>query len=287
MSSSDVDLDRLADYVGGALDGTPDADAVRHLVETDPSWRRAHIDLVDALPAVRLDLSRLRDLDPVMPADLAARLDRALAASPVPKSNVVSLAERRGRRQRWLTAAGVAASIAVCSIVGVSVVRNGGITNDTSAGGDVRFSQEDNSGTRLNKDSPGGAGQPGVAPPAAAGNVISSGNDYAIGEWGSLPSSPARALDQTEARGPAAMNAPAPLARLLDPAARAKCLNAITREYGGTVSLVDFAKFQGVPAVVVVLTGTKVAAGGRWIVVVGPTCGENDAITDERYNGAI
>ena len=38
-----VDIDLLADYIGGALAGTPDESAVAALVADDPAWREAYV----------------------------------------------------------------------------------------------------------------------------------------------------------------------------------------------------------------------------------------------------
>jgi hypothetical protein len=73
-----VDLDRLADFVGGALDGTPDAAAVRTLIDTDPAWAAAHADLVAATSAVSADLRAVGSRPHAVPEDVAGRLDAFL-----------------------------------------------------------------------------------------------------------------------------------------------------------------------------------------------------------------
>src|SRR5437762_2651621 len=78
----DVDLDRLADYVGGALDGTPEADAVADLVATDPRWSAAYSGLIDADLAVRSDLAAVAREPQPMPPDVLSRLTAALAVAP-------------------------------------------------------------------------------------------------------------------------------------------------------------------------------------------------------------
>jgi len=77
------------------------------------------------------------------------------------------------------------------------------------------------------------------------------------------------------------------LTRHADPTARAACLGAITREYGGQVTTVDFARFEGQPVLVTVIDGTRVAGGRHLVVVVGPDCGLGGAIADERYRGTV
>jgi hypothetical protein len=78
---------------------------------------------------------------------------------------------------------------------------------------------------------------------------------------------------------------PAELRRLQDPVARAACLNAVVGEYGGQVALVDYARFQGQPALVVIVDGTRIGAGKRLVIAVGPDCGIGGAIADELYRG--
>ncbi|MET7707062.1 hypothetical protein [Micromonospora sp. NPDC005413] len=77
----EVDDDLLADYLGGALDGTPQQDEVARLVSTDPAWAEAYALLAPALPEVRADLARWAEPSPEMPQAIADRLSAALAAA--------------------------------------------------------------------------------------------------------------------------------------------------------------------------------------------------------------
>ncbi|SNT46849.1 hypothetical protein SAMN05421812_106430 [Asanoa hainanensis] len=79
---SEVDFDLLADYVGGALDGTPEHERVAALVATDPGWAREHDLLVAALSATADDLATFAEqtAEP-MPEEVLTRL---LAALPAP-----------------------------------------------------------------------------------------------------------------------------------------------------------------------------------------------------------
>jgi hypothetical protein len=79
---SGVDIDLLADYVGGALDGTPDETVVAGLVADDPAWRAAYEVLTGGMAAIGADLRLLGAADEPMPAELSARLDTAFAALP-------------------------------------------------------------------------------------------------------------------------------------------------------------------------------------------------------------
>ncbi|GGM10037.1 hypothetical protein ACFFX1_24845 [Dactylosporangium sucinum] len=299
---SDADLDRLADFVGGALDGTPEADDVRRLVSTDESWAEAYTALVTADAAVRDELRSLGSEAPAVPLDVQQRLDAALTAAitaPPAGAPVVDLARareaRKRRRQRWMVGLAAAAAVLVCGGVGVQVIRQQGLAGSDSASTSGLAPQSrpgageaTPAGPQLN----GGQAESGGTRADAGGSaVVVTGRDYGPGTVGELAQStsvpPAGSLT---AKGDAAgrdlsADVPDPLRRLGDPAARAACLTAITREYGGQVALVDYARFEGQPALVVVLDGTRVGAGKRLIVVVGPECGVGNAIADERYRG--
>ncbi|GID98288.1 hypothetical protein ACFQFC_24010 [Amorphoplanes digitatis] len=75
---SGVDVDLLADYVGGALDGTPDEAVVTALIAEDPAWHDAYALLCGGVEAVSTELRTLGSTPEPMPADIFARLDAAL-----------------------------------------------------------------------------------------------------------------------------------------------------------------------------------------------------------------
>ncbi|WP_406060580.1 hypothetical protein [Micromonospora sp. NBC_00860] len=77
----EVDLDLLADYLGGALDGTPQQDEVAQLVVADPSWAEAYALLAPAVTEVRGDLTRWAEPSPEMPSAITDRLLAALASA--------------------------------------------------------------------------------------------------------------------------------------------------------------------------------------------------------------
>ncbi|MEV1070962.1 hypothetical protein [Micromonospora parva] len=78
----EVDVDLLADYLGGALDGTPQQDEVAQLVSADPSWAEAYALLAPAVTEVRADLTRWAEPSPQMPPAITDRLLAALASAP-------------------------------------------------------------------------------------------------------------------------------------------------------------------------------------------------------------
>lgn len=313
--TDDVDLDRLADYISGALDGTPDEAAVARLVATDPDWTRAHAALVAAEAFVRADLAVLADEPEPMPADVMARLDAAFTAEPPlsqPSSSEADAATSEDdtaparphlsvlpggltapapspRRRPWRPVAAVAAGLVVVGLGVSALAPRLGQTQDTSG---------------LTSSSAGGAA---AKVPPSAGQVGSpglraSGLDYDATTLAALGSAPLVAKDAGPARseaGPNAMgaapsaaagspaNIPAPLHRLAEADARTACLQAILALYGGTTTLVDYARFQGSPALVVLLDGARGVTGQKWVVVVGPECGSGGVIADQRYSAQV
>jgi hypothetical protein len=290
-----VDLDRLADFVGGALDGTPDADAVRHLITTDSGWAEAYTALVSADELVRGQLNALGSEAPAVPSDVGARLDAALAGAAPPRLQVVpqerdELAERRARRRRWSVGLATAAAVLVCASLGVAVLRNAPYSSNSST------SSADQAG--------GAAAPPKAAAPAPSGGpaIYSTGRDYTadslrslslLGGLNAAGKSPNAMQEDSGAQSGAGSGAgplraeeptavPGPLARLASPAARTACLDAIVAAYGGRVVVADYASFQGQPALVVLLDGAAFAGGGRGAVVVGSQCGIGNA-PDVRY----
>ncbi|MFI5495469.1 hypothetical protein [Actinoplanes sp. NPDC051859] len=101
---SEVDFDLLADYVGGALDGTPDEAVVSALIVGHPAWRRAHAELSAATEAMTAALHSWGAEPEPMPADLVARLDAAFtpaASGSVPASATAATAD--ATPARWET----------------------------------------------------------------------------------------------------------------------------------------------------------------------------------------
>ncbi|MEU4677203.1 hypothetical protein [Micromonospora sp. NPDC023737] len=78
----EVDHDLLADYLGGALDGTPEQAVVARLVAEDAAWAEAYAQLAPAVAAVEGDLARWGEPVADMPLDVAERITSALAALP-------------------------------------------------------------------------------------------------------------------------------------------------------------------------------------------------------------
>jgi hypothetical protein len=298
--NGDVDLDRLADYIGGALDGTPDEARVAHLVATDPAWTRAHAALVAADAFVRADLVRLAGQPEPMPDEVVARLDAALTAEPRPpvKTHLSVLPGGRdgavppSARWRWRAVVGVAAAAVVLGLGAVSLgprlLRGAGDASDTAAG------------TSVTAPTPATAG-PEAASDAASAPVNASGSDYSpqtLAVLGRAPIAvPTDGTAKSDAR-PNTLGAPAqPSARptgvpealrpLTEPTARAACVKALVAQYGGTATLLDYARYEGSPALIVLLDGARGVTGQKWVVAVGPTCGAGGVATDQRYSAPL
>jgi hypothetical protein len=309
--TGDVDLDRLADYVGGALEGTPEEAAVAELVATDPQWTRAHAALVAADAFVRADLALLAAEPEPMPDDVTARLAAAIAAGPPlpapppggspPHLSVLPggrATPRRTTARRWRAVVGAAAAIAVLGLGAASLTSRLG-DDGGSAGNDTATSAQGRARGPAERAATPPSGT-GMSSTYSAAEVRTSGFDYSADTLAALGGpSPAVGADsvRTESRPdksdqaapPAAGTTvvPGPLRRLTEPEARAACLKAIVTQYGGTATLLDYARYQGSPALVVVLDGAGGAAGHKRVVAVGPNCGTGGVIADQRYSAPV
>ncbi|MCA2212723.1 hypothetical protein [Jidongwangia harbinensis] len=337
---SGIDIDLLADYVGGALDGD-DADRVARLVADDPAWREAYRMLVPGMTAAATDLRDLGSAPEPMPADVVARLDAALRSpatlsSPIAEPDTIPpalmasaephlipvrgethptagsgephLTPVRGepspvavpggtvhrgrprrsparRRLRW--AAPIAAAAGVLAFAGVGVdylADRPGSNAETSAGGSADL------------------GAPMIAAEAAGlvsgltdENIRASGADYGATALSAPAPAPAGGtmaqpdasddLRKRTSEKPESRNAMAPdpgfpeLQRLRSRDALLACLEAIASEQGSgpiVVQLVDYARYQGRPAVVVQFS----AGGANWSWASGAACGTVGAGAD-------
>lgn len=235
--TSHLDLDGLADVLAGEGADTE----VSHLAGC-PRCSAALMDLERAQAPVRAALAGLPP--PAVPADLAARLDAALLKAHE-QAAVPRLPRPAVRRQRVLAVA--AGAVVVLGLGGLAfgLSRSAGTSLTTSAGSAVR-------------------------PEAAAVPVVptsSTGTDYAPRDAlaGALPALLRGSGQQ------AASPAGDPLARLRQPAELAGCLLALAGPASSGVPLaLDYARYAGAPALVVVLPGA--AAGKLDVFVVGVGC---------------
>ena len=276
-----VDVDLLADYIGGALDGTPQHATVAGLIARDDAWQTAHEALAEGMAAVGAELNALGSAPEAMPPDVAERLDRAFPKPSAPHLVAVGGDERRARalparprrRLRWAVPVAVAAALLAFAGFGVDYLV-GGPGSTTSAVNSAGGRAED----RGAENAPGPASA-GAAPDAAkaaapaalppADRIGSTGTDYrhttlATGGIVTAQGAPATTYGGSDVA--------APLARLRPPEALLACLNAIAVENAAgpiEVQSVDYARYAGAPAVVVRFT----AANGAWAWAAGPDCG--------------
>ncbi|WP_431946781.1 hypothetical protein [Micromonospora marina] len=307
---SKVDHDLLADYLGGALDGTPEQATVARLVEQDPAWRAAYENLADAVDLVGADLAGWAAAPaPEMPQAVADRITAALAGAgpalrdgtPVvpaqsggasrPPGTAPRLDRHSGpgrRPRRWARIAGpVALAAASVAAVGLGVGRMADL-------GDGSVGTADRAG--------GEAAPMAAAPYRTTGPAVRSGTDWTperlaadrvpagaksipgdmAGPSGAAKDGPETRLYKSERLGDLSN-----LDRLNRPETLAACLTAIGAEHGAgplTVTMVDYARFQGAPALVVTFAD---AGGARWGWVSGPECGVPGSGADTRFRTRV
>jgi hypothetical protein len=314
-----VDIDLLADYVGGALDGTPDASRVAALIAEDPAWRDAHALLRDGMTEVGDALSQWGAAPEPMPADVVARLAATLGtpgeatASGTPGEATASGTAASGsaggaaggrhltavretgvdrevgrrpsirrRALRWGAPTAVAAT--VLALAGVGIAYLGGETSsksDSSASAGSAMSAQQ---------------AEGYASMPSATTITSTDLDYNPSILAAEAAEPFRApaadgLSSAPVPPKARPTAPMvsdksmadALARLRPADALQACLDAIGAENAAgpiTVQAVDYARFSGQPALVVRFT----AGNGKWAWASGPNCGLPSAGADKAYS---
>ncbi|MEU8090445.1 hypothetical protein [Micromonospora chalcea] len=312
---SEVDHDLLADYLGGALDGTPEQATVARLVEQDPAWRVAYETLAEAVDLVHADLAGwASEPAPEMPVAVTDRITAALAgAGPAPgpaalrdgtpvvpaqaggaarPPGAASRPERHsgpGRRpRRWARIAGpVALAAASVAAVGLGVGR----LADPGDGGTA--------------DRAAGEAAPmAAAPYRTTGPALRSGTDWTPERLAAarVPTgAKSTPQDMAAPSGAARENGPetplysdkyragafAGLDRLTRPDTLAACLTAIGAEHGATpltIDMIDYARYQGAPALVVTFAD---ATGARWGWASGPECGVPGSGADTRFRTRV
>ena len=289
-----VDLDLLADFAGGTLEGTPDQERVQRLIDTDPEWAAALAELRSAQALVAVDLAALADRPVRMPDDIATRLHAALAAAEVDPTaadarnsrepeSVAPVVPLRSRRRRYAIAAAAAVAAGVVGLGGYTwyAVTGPQPTADTTASqahDPTRPGDGQDDRTASGADTAGPDGAEAEDQPAVSGfsvPVSVSGRNYTRADLTTELRQPGQATD--ESAGTLAAP-PARLERLMSPDALSGCLSAVTRAYPGEVARVDFARFEGDPALIITI---RQQPDGERIVVAGPDCRESDA--DARY----
>jgi hypothetical protein len=289
----------LADYTAGVLDPAESA-VIADLVQTHPRWRDAHDALVAAEAAVLSDLHTAAADPLTMPADVADRIDAALAAERGHGVVVPIEAARSRRRPNRRVLSRVAAAAA--GIVAVA----GGLTVATQFRAQDIGSGSMAEAPAMDRGAPGEALSSGGAPEwdsSSTVQVVATGRDYSAATAPEIvreaaavaPPAPAAPTAQSAAETPTggaakysiladadltARTAGGELARLAAPAALEACLTAVGSVISGTPSVVDFARYEGAPALIILVRQPSSST----IVVVGPGCSPDqpDVITTLR-----
>lgn len=256
-----LDLDALADVLAGGHDP--------HLDTCEPCRARL-AELSSALPAVSVALAALPD--PPVPPDLEQRLTDALAATRTPTTAEVLPMGRR--RTRWLPVLGAVAAAAVLVTGGVLVAQRGGSDGKAAStvGAPAYAVSEtgtDYTATPASLSAALPALLAGHAPRATAEDRAVAPAPLAAGQSVKASPSPGGVT------GPLTPPAVDPLAPLRTTAGLARCLASLTDPGDPGLPLaLDYASFNGSPALVVVLPSAK--AGKVDVLVVPPGCAQAD-----------
>ncbi|GLW64627.1 hypothetical protein Arub01_28710 [Actinomadura rubrobrunea] len=263
MNPAHLDYETLADLAEGLLDDDQAASATAHL-DTCAECRERSEELSD--------VSRILAEAPVpaMPADLASRIDSALAAESMHNAAVVSLEQRRRRRHWQILSAAAAAAV---------VIGGGGTVGYQLLGGSSEGGHTTAASTPV-QDAPDrrphspGQNTPGAAPSPNATQgprytVLRSGTDYRAGTL-------ARQITGLAGDGGRQLTLSGG-----DTADKlAGCVDRIAQ--GKIPKVVDVASYEGSPATVIALPTER--SGGLDVWVVGPGCSSShtDLIKHEK-----
>ncbi|MCF0096253.1 hypothetical protein [Micromonospora sp. MH99] len=321
----EVDTDLLADYLGGALDGTPQQARIARLVDTEPAWAKAYALLAPAVTQVRAELARWAEPSPELPPAVAERISAALAAADTPTDDApatlggatgspeltapatpVSVPAQGGRRpggpsptesgrgratgpgrrhRRWARTVTPVAAAAV-AVVAVGLGLQQLSTNSTDSGA---------------MDRPAAA--PGAAAAGAArtsGPALHSGTDYTpqtLGQTATTRPSPLlgngsdgrseqQGVDAEGGRRPAPDGSDQ-LARLSGEAALTGCLSAVAAEHGSAPLVVEVIDYARFQGEQALVIRFTDATGARWAWVSGPECGVPGSGSDSRYSSRV
>lgn len=239
-----------------------------------------------ALAQTRSQLAALAD--PPLPAEVSRALDarlETLRAAPVVPAPVVAAPTAAGEvqplrpvaRRRWPVSLPGAAAAAVVTLF-LAAIGVGALNSDL---GDGEGADLATSGDASDSGASGGGGEESgpmtlAAPPAP----IFSGRNYTAATVVEAASAGVgqRADAMAAPQAPTA-TVPAALQRLSQSAALQSCLTALGEGRPATPLVLDYASYEGAPALVVVLPEDGDTDVGVW--VVGPDCAAGNA--DLRY----
>lgn len=299
------ELDDLADYVAGTLTGAS-ADRVATLIQTDSRWAAAHAALTEAEPLVRSTLQAAAADPPPMPDDVAARLDALIAnpgrweahgptdhpdASPgrlggagrtAPPSSPIAARrpESPGRRiagppsrSRGDAAPGRARRPVVVRVLTAVLVLSalGGfaaVARQFLLSGPPPATMADAAAEGFDPNESPLALPPGSPIDMMGGTeVFSSGIDYRRDTL-SKAAQP-QPLGTLAERSPAAIDSDGDLSRPTIADQLPACLNAVGSVHPGVVTSVEYARFEGEPALILLVRQNETST----VVAVGLDCG--------------
>lgn len=304
-------VDELADLDAGVLDEVSAGSARAHL--SAGCARCAQV--FTALSAVRIDLAALPPAH--IPADVAARLDAAMAeaaaAAPGTKTELETARDARGARRprvgqrgerqpAWLGRAAAAVLVLAVGGTAVSLLApesgpGAGSTPDSAQSAASALSAPTVTPAPLERTA--AAPLDTALPPnvALTPAVTESGRDYDAGALAAAAPELAAAAAPTDASFEAGSGPSRPagaplesvresdvLGPLRDPRRLAACLAALGGGSPGQPVAVDYAAYQGVPALIVVLPDLP-DTGQLSVSVVGPGCRADAA--DLRYVASV
>jgi hypothetical protein len=203
-----------------------------------------------------------------MPAELAGRIDAAIAAEAAATSAVPSLEARRGRRHvRILSAAAAAIVVVGGGTMLARTAMNSPITSDASKAQSAPAQERGDRSAAGAGDAASPNAAPEVRSKAATDQyaIGASGTDYHESTLGAQVAAELRHDDQTLSRpaGGAAQ-------RLTD------CVHRIAANRRPL--LVDVAGYEGQPATIIALPGAGVDRLDVWVVGPGCSATANDVI---------
>jgi hypothetical protein len=288
---SEVDLDQLADYAAGVLDPAG-ARAVADLIATRPARTRAHAHLVAAERALDEQLNAYArvDLGP-MPGDVIGRLDRALAGERLldpahaeqspPRHLAIVRTDieqsppiaRRSLARRSLNIAAAAAATVAALIGGLYVVNGSLPKSGGASSADAPAYSRDTNGTGGSAPGPRTTGTKSLqSAEAALYQVFETGTDYQPDTL-YLIASASSGLTQTPQQGSSDDGR-------LPPTAVGTCVSSVLAAHPGTALAVDQARYQGQPAIVVLIAigPGGPAAGKELVVAVRADCASAPAV---------
>lgn len=304
MTGQHLDLDQLAHLLADGYDAAPSLDPVtREHAGSCPTCAAGLRELQHAQDQVSVALASLPD--PPLPAGLAARLEEAVARerggttvptsptviafpparplaptaqAPVTPPTVVPLVGRRPRWQPWAAGAAAAAVLGTGAVL-LTRPPGGGLASTSSARSGGSNAGQAPAGPAVPTSSSGTdyRGTPALAaalPALLRGAATAPGPAAARSTHGSPTPAPGSATRPSEAVLGAA--ASAQLDRLRNPRALADCVAALQDPGSPVLPLaLDYARYAGAPALVVILPSTR--PGKVDVYAVGAGCSRSDA----------